>query len=252
MQLQACQNVDEQGRVSLEEASCKSPRMAPSPSAVQPPQGVPDRAGLKLLIEELQAGNHREENFRRIFDLYRQPIVGFFRNRGFSDDERRDLTQDTFLKAFRGITEFRFDASFDTWLFRIAKNLWCNAIRARGTLKRSGAEEALAFEPGSPAGSDSYLSVEQVLTTSSGGALEAILLDERERLLQRTLLELNPRERQIIFLHFHQGMKYREIASVLRMAEGTVKSRLSRAIQAVRHRLEGCYSAFGASEEEQL
>ena len=101
-------------------------------------------------------------------------------------------------------------------------------------------------------GPATWLTVEQVLTAGADNALEAILLGERERLLQKTLLELKPRERQIIFLHFHQDIKYREIAIVLRMPEGTVKSRLSRAIQAVKHRLEGCYSAFGASEEEQL
>lgn len=238
MQLRGCRNIDEKRCETFEEGACNSRRMALSPNPVEPLQGAHQRADVKPLIEELRAGGHLEENFRQIFDLYHRPIAGFFRNRGFSDDDCRDLTQDTFLKAYRGLAEFRFEASFDTWLFRIAKNLWCNAIRARGTLKRRGAEEALALGPSSRARSASNRSVEEVLTVESGGPLEGILLGERERLLRQTLLELEPRERQLIFLHFQRDMKYHEIAAILRMPEGTVKSRLSRALQAVRERLK--------------
>src|SRR5215204_5347199 len=78
-----------------------------------------------------------EESFRALFTHYYRPILSFFIQRGFPADESQDLTQETFLRVFQGIGQFRGEASFQTWLLRIATNVWHNEIRHRMAAKRA-------------------------------------------------------------------------------------------------------------------
>ncbi len=194
------------------------------------------------LIEEWQAGSNREENFRCLFERYSRPIADFFKNRGFSNEECRDLTQETFLGVYQGIADFRLDSSFETWLFRIARNRWCNAIRDRSRKKRAAQEVPL--DEGPDADKDSAFLAEIDLASSgeSAGPLTHVLIEEGLRLLRDAVTELPPVQQRLFLLRFGQELKYREIAGVMGIPEGTVKSQLSRARESLKEVLGDYYT----------
>src|SRR5947199_7741977 len=95
------------------------------------------------LIEQLQTGSSRDEAFRRLFDLYSPRLYHFFIRRGFSHQDSLDLTQETFLGIYRGMETFRRDASFETWLFKIATNAYRKRLRRGAAGKRDAREVPL-------------------------------------------------------------------------------------------------------------
>lgn len=150
-----------------------------------------------------------------------------FRMTGNADDAA-DLTQEAFLKAWRALDTFRFDASFSTWLYRLASNLCLDFLRAekrRATLPLThdadGGEE-LTLEPADAAPTPE----------------EAALRAEQQAQLAAAMDALEPEQRQILTLRVVNDLSYAEIADILGVREGTVKSRLSRAREALRKKLE--------------
>src|SRR5262249_53940561 len=81
---------------------------------------------------------NQEEIFRQIFLLYYRKVFRFFVRRGLSIEESKDLTQDTFLRV--KLAEFRGDVRFETWLFRIASNLYRHRLRSGSALRSDVAE----------------------------------------------------------------------------------------------------------------
>lgn len=143
-------------------------------------------------------------------------------------DEACDATQEAFVRAYNSIHGFRRDASFATWLYRIAMNVCLDRLRRRGreasTLRlvsETGAEDSLRDIPDE----DNDPSVEAIKT-------------QRQALVQQGLAELTSEHRAVIVLYDLQGLSYDEIATVLTVPVGTVKSRLNRARLALRTRLE--------------
>jgi len=133
-----------------------------------------------------------------------------------SDSEAQDLTQEVFLRVFRTLKSFRAgEGSFNVWLSRLTRNLLIDHYR-RSRLARS---------------SDSLEEQLPVLEERSGPAsrTEGMLAGrEASELLQGALRRLSPELRETLILRDLQEMEYREIAQVLRVPEGTVKSRLNR------------------------
>jgi len=133
-----------------------------------------------------------------------------------SDAEAQDLTQEVFLRVFRSLKSFRAgEGSFVVWLYRVTRNLLIDHYR-RTRLERASEslEDQLA-----------------VLEERSGPAsrTEGMLAGrEASELLQGALARLSPELRETVILRDLEGMEYREIAQVLRVPEGTVKSRLNR------------------------
>src|SRR5436853_7827308 len=75
------------------------------------------------LIEKIQMGIDVEESSRRLYESYYRKVIAFFRRKGFSADESRDLTQDVFSRVFKAIDTFRRESRFERWLFEIATNI---------------------------------------------------------------------------------------------------------------------------------
>lgn len=169
-----------------------------------------------------------EEELKALFDRYYPSVFHFFQNRGVPREDARDLTQDTFLRVYRGIGRFRRDASFQTWLFQIATNLWCNDVRRRTAGKREGREvslDALA-EKG-----------REVPEEEPAHPLDGMLEDERRSTLREALAELPPQMRRCVLLRLDRDLKYREIASLMQISVDTVKSQLSQARSRLQARL---------------
>ncbi len=185
-----------------------------------------DHPAVRLVVKELQAGHDREENFQQLFTRYYPPLKSFFSKRGLSPEECNDLIQETFIKVFQGIGRFQHDARFDTWLYKIAGNIWKNTLRGRATQKRDAAEVNLES---------------QLVRTTGPDPEQEALAEEQIRLelqtLRRELDRLPPRMRRCLLLRLDQGLKYREIASILGVSINTVKSLLHEAKKRLRDAL---------------
>jgi RNA polymerase sigma-70 factor (ECF subfamily) len=132
------------------------------------------------------------------------------------DGEAQDLTQEVFLRVFRTLKSFRAtEGSFTTWLTRLTRNLLIdNYRRTRQDRVTDSIENQLPV-------------LEQSLP-SSNRPEGVVVMREQGEILQAALEKLSPELRETVILRDLQEMEYREIASVLDIPEGTVKSRLNR------------------------
>lgn len=185
---------------------------------------------------ELEAGgvveDDREREFESLFERYSQPVTSFFARRGFSPEECRDLTQETFLGVYKGMERFRRDSSVETWLFTIAANVWRNELRSRSAEKREGQEVPLESQRDEPA--------LHLVTKGSAGEEDPLAgLIEKERLsrVREALEELPPQMRRCLILRIDRELKYREVAVVMRISIETVKSQLFQARERLRDML---------------
>jgi RNA polymerase sigma-70 factor (ECF subfamily) len=181
-----------------------------------------------------------EEDFPLIFSRFKQSIYNFFANRGFSKEESRDLAQETFLQTFRSLDRFRGESSFETWLFAIAKNVWRLEIRRRSRAKNSGQEISL-----DEFAEHGQLPVPEGKDAAPGEPeepLDRFLGKERARLLRVAIADLPGQMRNCLLLRLVHGLKYEEIATVLHVSVGTVKSQLSDARVRLRERLAGLFA----------
>ena len=150
-------------------------------------------------------------------------------------EEARDLTQETFLQAFRNIAGFRGEADLRTWLYRIAVNQARNRWR---WWKRRRRDKTVSLDAPTSDDNDTPLSAGLANETASDPEQQA-LARERERALLSALSTLSRPYREVIVLRDIEGLSYDEVAQALDMNIGTVKSRLSRGRDELRRRLEG-------------
>ncbi|MDT7689501.1 MAG: polymerase sigma-70 factor, subfamily [Acidobacteriota bacterium] len=150
-------------------------------------------------------------------------------------EEARDLTQETFLQAFRHLASFRGDADLRTWLYRIAVNQARNRWR---WWKRRQRDRTLSLDAPANESQDAPLSAGLVNESAEDPERQA-LARERERALHAALKTLSRSYREVIVLRDIEGLSYEEVALALDLNVGTVKSRLSRGRNELRRRLEG-------------
>ncbi len=166
--------------------------------------------------------------FEQLFERYSRPVSSFFFRRGFSREECLELTQETFLGAYRGMERFRRGTNVEGWLFTIATNVWRNEVRRRSAEKREGQELSL----------DKLLDDGRELEgRHESDPLTAALAKERRDLLHEALRELPEQMRECLLLRIDQQLKYREIAAVMRISINTVKSQLFQARERLQTRL---------------
>jgi len=151
-----------------------------------------------------------------------------------SSEEARDLTQETFLRAFQSISHFRGESDLRTWIYRIAINQARNRWR---WWRRRRREATVSIDAPQPSGTPS-LAV--TLKSDNGRNPETdALAHERERALRKALSSLKRVYREAVVLRDIEGFAYEEIAVALDISVGTVKSRLARGRQELRRKLEG-------------
>ena len=142
-------------------------------------------------------------------------------------EEAAEVSQEVFLSAFRAAGQFRGDANFSTWLYRIAIN---HASTRRKTLN-SRQRKVVPIES-----ADS-------LHDPEPGPLEILEKEEIREKVQFALNQLEPDDAAVILLRDLQDVSYNEVAQVLEIPVGTVKSRLHRARQALKSRLQSYFCA---------
>jgi RNA polymerase sigma-70 factor (ECF subfamily) len=148
-----------------------------------------------------------------------------FRLLGHADDAH-DVVQDAFLQAFQSLDGFKGDAQFATWLHRIAFNTAMSWKRKRRVVLSINA------------GQDGEEGIEPPDTSDYGRPERAAELAEQERRIQAALSRLSPEHRAVLVLKDMDGEKYEEMAEVLGVPIGTIRSRLHRARLELREILE--------------
>ena len=141
-------------------------------------------------------------------------------------EDAQDIVQDTFLNAYRSLNSFKGDAEFFTWLYRIA---WNTAV----SLKRK--QKAALSLHGSRNGQSGIDPLDGSESSQPGHALEKA---EQETRIQAALNRLSPEHRAVLILKEMEGQRYEDIAEILGVPVGTIRSRLHRARMELRDILE--------------
>jgi RNA polymerase sigma-70 factor (ECF subfamily) len=155
-----------------------------------------------------------ESQHRRVYSLC-------YRFTGSSSDAE-DLTQDVFLKVYRSLKTFDIDrGSFQSWLTALTRNLLVDHFRRTRPEQTTHSLDAGWDDP-------EGISPAERIEGREINPLERSISRELQALVQRALLKLSPELREAVILRDLKDMDYKEIADVLRIPEGTVKSRISR------------------------
>ena len=155
---------------------------------------------------------------RSLFEAYKNRVYSIALR--FSGDEAAamDIAQDTFVKLFSGIHDFRGDSAFETWVYRVVVNCCLDRRRKLGRLVPL-ADELIATLRG------------------SGDMLAELLRNEMAERIRSAVEKLSSDMRMVVVLRYTEGMSYDQIADVLGCSPGTVASRLNRAHKALERRL---------------
>jgi len=148
-------------------------------------------------------------------------------------EEARDLTQETFLRAFQNIANFRGEADLRTWIYRIA----INQARNRWRWWRRRKRDVTVSLDGSDG--NGHLLLGSLRAGRASNPEQTVLAHERENVLTSALRSLGASYRETVILRDIEGFSYDEIANMLGISVGTVKSRLARGRQELRRKLEG-------------
>ena len=168
----------------------------------------------RRLIAECLAG--RTSAFGELVRRYQDRLYNAVLRVVDHGEDAADVVQDAFLNAYQSLNSFKGDSEFFTWLYRIAFNAAITLRRKRkAVLSFDGGDERAATEP-----------ADQSEYTRPGVALER---SEEDGQLQAALTRLSPEHRVVLVLKDLEGQKYEDIAQVLDVPIGTVRSRLHRA-----------------------
>jgi len=147
-------------------------------------------------------------------------------------EEAKDMTQDIFVRVFKGIKDFREEASFSTWLYYIACNTCKNKLRSwRSQPYIDSLDRTIETE-------DDEMTVEVQDKSCPDPSKQAEAGEIRDK-VQKAIATLNPEHREVIILRDIQGFSYDEIAAAAGCNLGTVKSRLARARLELKDKLKG-------------
>ncbi len=203
--------------VELKEAPA-GPDMKPETEHRQP--SGPDGQTDLQLVRKARHGD------RSAFDLlvlkYQSRVASIISRYVYDSQEVEDLTQETFVKAFRAIERFRGDSAFYTWLYRIAVNTAKNFLEARSRRPQGVADvmDAESFDDGSR--------LRDVATPD-----RLLQRDQLRQALEKAIALLPEELRSAFLLREYEGLSYDDIARILECPIGTVRSRIFRARDAI-------------------
>ena len=183
-------------------------------------------------IERLKRGESAA--FETLVSERSGEIYGLLYRMTENAEEARDLTQETFLRAFQSIRSFRGDSDLRTWIYRIAINQARNRWRWWRRRRRDSTVSIDSTDENGKPALVATLRAENVQTPE-----QDTLARERERILRDALKGLRRVYRETVILRDIEGFAYEEIAVALDISIGTVKSRLARGRQELRSKLEG-------------
>lgn len=214
-----------------------STRFNTGESSARPARLPETKPGIQHAHEERARTDHVEETnllvrrclqgdghaWQQIVELqYRRVYSICYRFTGSAGDSE-DLTQEVFLKVYRNLKSFDVErGSFQSWLTTLTRNLLVDHFRRTRSEQTTHSLDAGWDDP------DSMQSHAETVESRNLNPLEVSMSREIQTMVQKALLQVSPELREAVILRDLKDMDYKEIAQVLRIPEGTVKSRISR------------------------
>lgn len=178
------------------------------------------------LVQRFKKGE--KEIFEKLVRRYQHKVYNTTYRMLGNREDAGDLAQETFIRVYQNLDRFKEKANFSTWLFRITTNLCRDQLRKR---KREPATSSLT---------NSGDGEQEILIPDNQYSPEKVSIEqERKREIQNQLGKLPLEQREILILRDIQDFSYHQIAEILKISPGTVKSRLSRARRSLRDKLQG-------------
>lgn len=190
-------------------------------------------------IQAIKRGLNVEGNFHWLFERHYTQILRFFRRKGFDTEDCRDLTQETFVSVYKGLRDLRQEEQFESWLFTIAHNVWCDSIESRRAQKRSATVLSLDAEPepDSPP-------LAARIADDSDDPLTVVLEREKLEKLREALQHLPQQMRRCAQLRVVHDLSYAEIAALMDISVNTVKAHLHQTQKALRSQLSSYFEGI--------
>lgn len=189
----------------------------------------------KVLIEKARQGDLGA--FRAIVDEHKQTVFHIAFDMTGNRHDAEDISQEVFLKAYRSLGNFRGDAKMSTWLYRITVNA-CYDHRSKKTWTTMKPAELTGESEHPP------LFHEHSSDNPESSAEGKVI----QRHIDSALKKLTPRERSVFVMRHYSDLSLKEIAEVLKISEGTVKSMLFRALKRLQQELHFYRADLGLEE----
>lgn len=170
----------------------------------------------RMLIEQWKAGDQRSATL--LVERHADALARFAVKLGVRDDID-EIVQDTFVKAFGALDQFRSDSSLRTWLFTIERRLVID--RRRSEARRAGNVE-----------------LDDANAASEFDALDALVADELSQRVAQAMAMLTRMQRDVFLLRVQEGRNYRDIAEILGTSEGSARVHYHNAMRAVKEFLD--------------
>jgi RNA polymerase sigma-70 factor, ECF subfamily len=189
----------------------------------------------RRLIERCKRGER--EAFNELIQRYEKQVYNLAYRLTGNYDDAQDVASEVFVRILNSIQKFRGDSAFSTWLYRVVTNVYLDEKKRRSSHRHDSLEEYLEVEDGS---------VKRQIEDLTPGPHDIAEREERAVAIQAAINSLPEFQRVMIALYHIQEVPYEEIAEILNMPLGTVKSRLNRARRALRDKLLAQRELFGA------
>jgi RNA polymerase sigma-70 factor (ECF subfamily) len=181
------------------------------------------------LVEALRAGSGPA--YEELLTRFQQPVYGLALRLLNDPSEASDVVQEVFLKVFRNVRAFRGQSTLKTWIYRITVNEAHNA--RRWFFRHRRREVELDTDP------EETRNWKEIIPDGSTSPFDAAFEHEQHAMIEAALAGINPIFREAVVLRDIIDMSYEEIAEILGVSLGTVKSRILRGREALRVELAG-------------
>ena len=194
-----------------------------------PPKSYTDVSDQQVVVF---AQEGREDAYRELIKRYERPVFSLIYRMVRDTETAEDLAQETFIKVLNNIDRYRPEFKFSSWLFKIANNITIDHLRRRqlDTISIEGAPDAVTGERMRAT----------AIAVASGGESPLEELESRElgTSIEEAIAKLRPEYRACIILRHVEDYSYDEIAEIVKLPLGTVKSRIRLALGRLRDALE--------------
>ena len=190
------------------------------------------------LIRRAQQGDNGA--FEELLLLHQKKVYNLCLRMSANPDDALDLSQEAFLRAWRSLGQYQFEANFSTWLFRLTSNICIDFLRRKKRRQETSLTESY---------DDSDEGAELSVPDAQPGPEQQAITNETKIELARAMEQLSPEHREILQLRVIEDLQYEQIADILGVRVGTVKSRGGRARLSFRKILKaGNYFDSASSE----
>lgn len=180
----------------------------------------------QVLVDRFCGGDHTA--FHELVGQYKKKIYYLAYDITGNHQEAEDISQEVFIKMFRSLKKFRRDAKMSSWLYQITVNASIDTLRKKSSKPKRSIDE---FD---------HLYIQEGLTTGRAANFDPVSSAESSQIqnhISQALQKITPKERTVFVMRHYNDLKLNEIAEILNVTIGTVKSLLFRAIKKLRKEL---------------